>query len=320
MGDLCLMLSVVESLKAIRPGMECWCLPLSPGGRDACEVAVGRSAIDRMLDWRDLSYERVMSRCGPEPRAELVELLKRAALVVAYAPDTECEREWLRIYAGERLGIVDTRIPVAKQRGRHLTDYARDVLARQGHQSAATNPPCIDLERFNNPDSPWPRPICLAPGAGDPRKAWPMEGWETLANFYAASGRPVVWAVGPTELRNPLYARIRCRPERIIVAGNLWMRLREIAGYARLIGSDSGLTHMAAACGIPVTVVYTPAGEFMSGPEFWRPLGPHVRLVRPPSIVPDWRTLIDALRPEPNSDATEPVCRVTELELSFNRD
>ena len=52
--------------------------------------------------------------------------------------------------------------------------------------------------------------------------------------------------------------------------------LRERA--VRFIGNDSGPAHLAACLGIPTQVFFK-----TTDPEIWRPLGPGVEILQPPS-------------------------------------
>lgn len=55
--------------------------------------------------------------------------------------------------------------------------------------------------------------------------------------------------------------------------------VREVAGALSrcqlLIGNDSGISHLAAAVGLPVIALFGP-----TDPEVWRPLGPNVEIMR----------------------------------------
>ncbi|MCB1102996.1 MAG: hypothetical protein KDL10_11560, partial [Kiritimatiellae bacterium] len=43
----------------------------------------------------------------------------------------------------------------------------------------------------------------------------------------------------------------------------------------RYIGNDSGITHLAAACGVPTLAIFGP-----TDPAVWAPLGAHVTVIR----------------------------------------
>jgi lipopolysaccharide heptosyltransferase III len=96
----------------------------------------------------------------------------------------------------------------------------------------------------------------IHPLSGSTRKNWPMERFVTLAG------------------RLPIEAEWASREN--------WLRfadLRELAGWmagaALYVGNDSGITHLAAALGVPVVALFGP-----TNPAVWGPRGADVRIVR----------------------------------------
>jgi len=69
---------------------------------------------------------------------------------------------------------------------------------------------------------------------------------------------------------------------RLELARNLALtRLAELLQSASaFIGHDSGITHLAAALGIPTLALWGP-----TNPSVWRPLGPNVRLLANPGGI-----------------------------------
>jgi len=100
----------------------------------------------------------------------------------------------------------------------------------------------------------------IHPFSGSPRKNWPIERFRELARRLAM---PVQWCAGPEE---DLDGAVRI--------GNLY----ELAGWLRsgrvYIGNDSGMTHLAAAAGVPVVAIFGP-----TDPAVWAPRGDRVRVV-----------------------------------------
>jgi ADP-heptose:LPS heptosyltransferase len=62
--------------------------------------------------------------------------------------------------------------------------------------------------------------------------------------------------------------------------------LAESRGY---FGNDSGVSHLAAALGVPTVAVFGP-----TDPAVWAPLGPEVSVVAPRGDAP-WPTVDDVL-------------------------
>ena len=53
----------------------------------------------------------------------------------------------------------------------------------------------------------------------------------------------------------------------------------EMKQFAHYAGNDTGITHLAAACGLSVTALFGP-----TDPEIWAPRGDHVRVLRPATL------------------------------------
>ncbi len=101
----------------------------------------------------------------------------------------------------------------------------------------------------------------IHPFSGSARKNWPLEKYRALA---AGLKMPVEWVAGPEEqLENA------CRFEDL---GDLagWL-----SGADVYVGNDSGITHLAAAAGVPTVALFGP-----TDPGVWCARGPHVRWVR----------------------------------------
>jgi len=131
------------------------------------------------------------------------------------------------------------------------------------------------LAQVNAPQGATPRlPIewrnegyaVIHPFSGSPRKNWPLENFRALA---AHIDRQVRWTAGPEE---PLPEAERFPSLRDLA--------QFLAGASLYIGNDSGITHLAAACGVPTIAIF-----LTSDPAVWAPRGEHVTVVdRPPSV------------------------------------
>jgi hypothetical protein len=101
----------------------------------------------------------------------------------------------------------------------------------------------------------------IHPFSGSPRKNWPAERFSELAELLPPS-LEVQWCAGPEE---ELHGAHR------------FDTLAEVGGWlaraAVYIGNDSGISHMAAACGVPVIAMFGP-----TDPRVWAPRGELVRV------------------------------------------
>lgn len=116
--------------------------------------------------------------------------------------------------------------------------------------------------------------LAIHPYSGSPRKNWPLANFEAVAESMRV---PVRWTAGPEE---PLPQATRF--------DDLFDLATWLAGASAYLGNDSGISHLAAAVGIPVVALFGP-----TDPAIWAPRGPHVTVLRTPIDVP---AVADALR------------------------
>ena len=113
--------------------------------------------------------------------------------------------------------------------------------------------------------------VLIHPGSGGGRKNWPTERFERLAALLRKRGWRIVWCLGPAEGG-------RCMPEGDgVVREPRLVELCAMLTRARCyIGNDSGVSHLAAACGCPSVVLFGPSDE-----RIWAPCGDVVAIVTP---------------------------------------
>jgi heptosyltransferase III len=124
--------------------------------------------------------------------------------------------------------------------------------------------------------SPWgDRAVVFHPGSGSEKKNWPLAGFVSVAERVKERGYAPVFSFGEAdgEVRR---AFERVNPGFGVLPASDLTGLAETFGASRgYVGNDSGVTHVAAAVGIPVTVIFGP-----SDPELWASRAPRVRVVR----------------------------------------
>ncbi len=121
-------------------------------------------------------------------------------------------------------------------------------------------------------------PLALHPGSGSERKNWPEENWmELIARLLNETPLNLLLVGGEAEGERLQRLAAALPPTRCVVANNL--PLVELAQHMKscrgFIGHDSGITHLAAALGLPTTVLWAHTVE-----EIWRPQGAHVTVLR----------------------------------------
>lgn len=132
----------------------------------------------------------------------------------------------------------------------HATDFfVRQVGAPDGLV------PCIDIQPVPLRDA-----VAIHPFSGSLRKNWPLTSYAELAKCL------------------PVKTDWVCGPEEQLPDAMRFDNLRELAAWiarARLyIGNDSGITHLAAAVGVPTIAIFGP-----SSPGIWAPRGENVTVL-----------------------------------------
>lgn len=116
------------------------------------------------------------------------------------------------------------------------------------------------------------RLIAIHPGSGSPRKNWPLDRWTALAEWLVRDQHHELLIVTGEAESDAARALAR------FGAPAHQLPLDELAGrLARcrlFLGHDSGVSHLAAACGVPGVLLFGP-----TDPSMWAPPTPHVRVL-----------------------------------------
>jgi len=108
--------------------------------------------------------------------------------------------------------------------------------------------------------------LAVHPGSGSPSKNWPLENWAALLTSLRSEGRPVLLVGG--EADGPAIERLRSLATWTAFHRPLPELAALLSRAERFLGHDSGVTHLAAAAGAPVTVLFGP-----TDPAVWAPPG-----------------------------------------------
>ena len=123
--------------------------------------------------------------------------------------------------------------------------------------------------------------IAFHPGSGSPRKNWPLERWLTVIQQVQRVQPETRWLVITGEAESDRLPAItaawdaRSLPWESLHGlelSTLANRLRECGGF---FGHDSGISHLAAVCGVPCGLLFGP-----TDPAVWAPLGDDVQVLR----------------------------------------
>jgi heptosyltransferase-2 len=167
--------------------------------------------------------------------------------------------------------------------GRHRPDEARGLHAAESFLEAlecmaifeADAVPRLHAQAIPPGPGQW---LAVHPGSGSETKNWPERRWEQLlARTTSESDFHILMVGGEAEggRLERLMAHLprhRVRVARSLPLDVLAMQLR---GCSQFVGHDSGITHLAAAVGLPCVVLWGPAS-----PSLWRPRGDNILLLQ----------------------------------------
>jgi heptosyltransferase III len=131
--------------------------------------------------------------------------------------------------------------------------------------------------------------IAAHPGSGGERKNWPEQNWAALLQQLLQTAPAQLVLIGG-EAEGERLARLSADLPRERVELLQRRPLTEVAQALQscraFIGHDSGISHLAAAVGMPGVILWGPSTEGV-----WRPMGERVKVLREPgglhALAPD---------------------------------
>ena len=281
LGDFVLTLPVLAALRSHLPHALVCCAGRGEFGKLARRSGLADDLVDENRP------EVVALYCeAPDAAEGIAQRLGRIDLAVSFVSSDTVRRNLLA--AGAREVLSSSARPPAGGAA-HAADHLMSILRGRFDVPARAAP------RLSLPEAPRERArgvlrergmepgglLLLHPGSGSPRKNWPAERFAELARRARDElGLGIAVALGPAEEESAAELRSVLGP-----VAQAWFDrsplellaglLSECAGF---VGNDSGVTHLAAACGAPTAAVFGP-----TDPEVWGPRGEHVSVVRDPS-------------------------------------
>lgn len=199
----------------------------------------------------------------------LVEYFTRFNLIVSYLFDPD--------------GILRdnlTRIGV-----KTLLDSPQRIVSGTGHASEQLARPLQKLAMFFE-EPHWRSPtfpgttkkpcIAIHTGSGSLTKNWPLEHWQRLITELQKKHpqHSLVGIVGEAEIERGLL------PQNLLLWQNLPLTelATQLSECQLFLGHDSGISHLASACGVPSLLLFGP-----TDPNTWAPPQKNLRLLRAPA-------------------------------------
>ncbi len=283
LGDFILALPVLKALRIAFPTAK----PILMGYPRILQLVEGRFYADQVFSIDQKGMATFFVKEGTLDRT-LSQFFNAFECMVIFGKDAEgpLMKNLRKISQGRILHI--NSLP-RWDGGIHLSDYLLRQLTPYGIPLSEPHPRLYLLEsdrewarRFWTERGVTPeersRVIILHPGSGSRKKLWPLQNFLDLFRHLQAHLRgKFLIVLGPAEGKEVQQAFEALRsPHLVFGKGLSLIQLASVMEGCRLfIGNDSGISHMAAALGLPTLAIFGPTDH-----RVWSPRGEKVEVVR----------------------------------------
>lgn len=258
-----------------------------PGIMDLA-VTAGLADSTRSLEHRSMAL--LFAKGAPLDPA-LVDYLRSFNLVVSYLFDPD--------------GILRGQMEVVGVKT--YLECPHQVVSGQGHAAEQLARPLEKLAMYLEPEPDWRSPlfqlgeplteklrVALHLGSGSLKKTWPTEHWRQVAKALreVKPETELILITGEAEQERGISTEgfDEVKHWQALPLPELAARLSSCALF---LGHDSGISHLASACGVPCLLLFGP-----TDPATWAP--PHPRVTPVQAEAGDWsnlspETVIEAL-------------------------
>jgi len=276
LGDFILALPALETLRRVFPEAK----SVMMGYPRILELVEKRFYADDILS---VDQKGMASFFAQERSLDpaLSQYFKRFDLVVVFGRDGEGTiiRNLRRVCEG---GVLHVRSFPAWDEKVHLTDYLLKQIAQYGFPASGAIPRlCLKEEDRQRARDFWKskgvtpeersKVVILHPGSGSRKKVWPLDRFLNLAHrLQDEFGSKILIVLGPAEDPEVQKAFEGMGPTAAILARELTLlQLASVMEGCRFFaGNDSGITHLAAALGLPTVAIFGPTDQ-----RVWSPRG-----------------------------------------------
>ena len=294
LGDVVLAFPAIQAIRRRFLDHELVLLVREPIGK----LLLSLDLVDRVINMEGSLFTQLLS---DEPcfSADVGEIMGRCHHAVAWVAD----RDGRLAMNLERLGIEHRRIISPHDvslRSCHQADRYLETLEFLTHDSSRheiflssqfglqpTKPLFVSENALKSGNS---KSIFIHPSSGSSHKCWPPLKMATLIRQLVQINKgKVILCQGPAD--NEIVSELECylakKNYEIIKDADLVEISQLLKRVDLYIGFDSGVTHLAAALGIPTIAIFGPTDV-----ERWRPKGPLVDVIlAQPCGCPDWASV-----------------------------
>lgn len=247
-----------------------------------------------------LGYRPIIDLAVKAGAADRVRSIEHAPLARFFVPGAELDKDWCAYFQSFDVIFTFLHDPEGIFRANLERTGAQTIFQgawkvsddpAEGHATEQLAHVCQRLALFLEDPAPVLRPprpayerrgLAIHPGSGSPRKNWPRERWAEAGPLLARlvpSGEELVVVSGEAEDEwiDEWLRDWRGLPVRHLRHAPLGDLADILAGCRAFVGHDTGITHLAAACGIPSLVLFGP-----TDPRVWAPRNPNCTAFRAP--------------------------------------
>jgi len=283
LGDFIVTLPALAALRAAFPTAR---IELA-GNAPAAALAVARGLLDAAHSQHESRWSSLYSTTPLPP--DFAAFLASFDLILNFWPDPDADlARRFPLNPAQRF-LTAPALPTQPPAAAHYCAplHALSLTPTAFFHSLAplsvSSPPGSRLSALNSRLSA-SFPLALHPGSGSSNKNWPLAHW--LALIPQLPG-PLLIILGEAEL--PVWSALnstRLSPgltphhvgsTAVTLAINLPLEdlVTVLHRTGRFLGHDSGISHLAAACGVPSLLLFGP-----TDPAMWSPPAPHVKVIR----------------------------------------
>jgi ADP-heptose:LPS heptosyltransferase len=179
----------------------------------------------------------------------------------------------------KRTGVKEVfQLPPFSENGTHLVDHHLSSIKALGISSISSSPKIF----LRQEDKRWAQEyfqkkgwslagiIAIHPGAGSRKKVWPSHRFASLGRMLKQRGKKLFVIQGPADDKEVTEVLQGLNGVPHLVASELpLIKLGALLSQCILyIGNDSGISHLAAALGVPTVAIFGP-----TDPHIWSPRG-----------------------------------------------
>ena len=275
-GDIILFLPVLQAIRKRFPDASIEMM----GQKDRLSLLEESNYIDKIVSIEDKDLFSLFVK-DAHPKDGLLQYLNRFDLIFSFIKEEVFSNNIKKFCKGGVISIPP--FPPDERKG-HVIDYLLDSLKKYGIESDNKTPELYigedtkkmaeDFLKTQGINPIQDTIFAIHPGSGSKNKNWPLKRFSEVATWMREKyNAKILLILGPAE--EGIFDAMKDMSP--VLAKNLPLKL--LSGLIALcrfyIGNDSGVTHIAAALGIPTIALFGP-----TDPDIWGTKGKKVVILK----------------------------------------